>query len=56
MLGVGRGQVKKLEDTNNYILRPYNHYSNINMVGIKTLEQGGQFQALVLVIIRLVYQ
>ena len=26
MLGVGRGQVKKLEDTNNYILRPYNHY------------------------------
>ena len=46
LLGVGRGQVKKLEGTNNYILRtilgyrkhtPYNHL--LNMAGIRTLEE-----------------
>ena len=56
LLGVGRGQVKKLEDTNNYILRtilgygkhtPYNHL--LNMAGIRTLEERRKFQALVLV-------
>ena len=43
LLGVGRGQIKKLGDTNNYILRtilgygkhtPYNHL--LNMAGIRT--------------------
>ena len=56
LLGVGRGQIKKLEDTNNYILRsilgygkhtPYNHL--LNMVGIRTLKERRKFQALVLV-------
>ena len=56
LLGVGRGQIKKLEDTNNYILRsilgygkhtPYNHL--LNMAGIRTLEERRKFQALVLV-------
>ena len=56
LLGVGRGQVKKLEDTNNYILRtilgygkhtPYNHL--LNMAGIRMLEERRKFQALVLV-------
>ena len=56
LLGVGRGQVKKLEDTNNYILRtisgyrkhtPYNHL--LNIAGIRTLEERRKFQALVLV-------
>ena len=52
LLGVLRGQVKKLEDINNYILRsilgygkntPYNHL--LNMAGIRTLEQRRKFQA-----------
>ena len=56
LLGVGRGQVKKLEDTNNYILRtilgyrkhtPYNYL--LNIAGIRTLEERRKFQALVLV-------
>ena len=56
LLGVGRGQVKKLEDTNNYILRsilglgkhtPHNYL--LNMAGIRTLEERRKFQALVLV-------
>ena len=56
LLGVGRGQVKKLEDINNYILRtilgyrkhtPYNHL--LNIAGIRTLEERRKFQALVLV-------
>ena len=56
LLGLGRGQVKKLEDTNNYILRtilgygkhtPYNHF--LNIAGIRTLEERRKFQALVLV-------
>ena len=56
LLGVGRGQVKKLEDTNNHILRsilgygkhtPLNHL--LNMAGIRTLEERREFQALVLV-------
>ena len=56
LLGVGRSQVKKLEDTNNYILRTilgygkhtsYNHL--LNIAGIRTLEERRKFQALVLV-------
>ena len=56
LLGVGRGLVKKLEDTNNYILRyilgcgkftPYNHL--LNMAGEKRLEERRKFKALVLV-------
>ena len=56
LFGVGRGQAKKLEDTNNYILRsilgygkhtPYNHL--LNMAGIRTLEERRKFQSLVLV-------
>ena len=53
LLGVGRGHVKKLEDTNNYILRSIwgPVIIILNMVGLKTLQQGRQFQALVLAII-----
>ena len=49
-------KLKKLEDTNNYILRsilglgkhtPYNYL--LNMAGIRTLEGRRKFQALVLV-------
>ena len=49
-------KLKKLEDTNNYILRsilglgkhtPYNYL--LNMAGIRTLEERRKFQALVLV-------
>ena len=55
LLGVGRGQVKKKEDTNNYILRsllgyghtPYNYL--LNMAGIRTLKERREFQVLVLV-------
>ena len=56
LLGVGRGHVKKLEGTNNYILRtilgyrkhtPYNHL--LNMAGIRTLEERRKFQAQVLI-------
>ena len=56
LLGVGKSQVKKLEDTNNYILRTilgygkhtsYNHL--LNIAGIRTLEERRKFQALVLV-------
>ena len=53
LLGVGRGQVKKLEDTNNYILRSILGYGKntscnhlLNMAGIRTLEERIIFQAL----------
>jgi len=53
LLGVGRGQDQKLEDTNNCILRsilrygkhtPYNHL--LNVAGIRTLEGRRKFQSL----------
>ena len=56
LLGVSRGQVSKLGDTNNYILRsilrygkntPYNHL--LNMAGIRILEERRKFRALDLV-------